>query len=123
MLRDTPYLESILGVSRICCNNAVNVAIGYSLFFLNFGYQPLVPSFLMHSEGMSSLLEVVQIIVDQMKTTLDKAQANLTIAQSQGKSQVYRLRHDEMFEVGDEVVLSTCNISVNQHLPSKLWGN
>ena len=25
-----------------------------------------------------------------------------------------------MFEVGDEVVLSMCNLSVNQHLPSKL---
>ena len=29
-------------------------------------------------------------------------------------------RHDEKFEVGDEVVLSTRHISVNPHLPSKL---
>ena len=29
-------------------------------------------------------------------------------------------RHNETFEVGDEVVLSKCNIHVNQHLPSKL---
>ena len=31
-----------------------------------------------------------------------------------------RSRHNETFEVGDEVVLSTRNIRVNQHLPSKL---
>ena len=31
-----------------------------------------------------------------------------------------RSRCDEKYEVGDEVVLSTCHISVNQHLPSKL---
>ncbi|MCV6574187.1 MAG: hypothetical protein OIF58_00470, partial [Cohaesibacter sp.] len=45
---------------------------------------------------------------------------NLTIGQSRAKSQVDRSRHDETFEVGDEVVLSTRNICVNQLLPSKL---
>ena len=55
-----------------------------------------------------------------MKTALEEAQANLTIAQSRAKSQVDRSRRDETFEVGDEVVLSTRHISVNQHLPSKL---
>ena len=51
-------------------------------------------------------------MVDRMKTALEEAQANLTIAQSQAKSQVDCLRHDETFEVGDEVVLSMHNISV-----------
>ena len=55
-----------------------------------------------------------------MKTALEEAQANLTIAQSRPKMQVDRSRYDETFEVGDEVVLSTRNIHVNQHLPSKL---
>ena len=56
-----------------------------------------------------------------MKTALEETQANLIVVQSRAKSQVDHSRRDEMFEVGDEVVLSTCNISVNQHLPSKLW--
>ena len=59
-------------------------------------------------------------MVDWMKTTLEEAQANLTIARSRAKSQVDHSRRDETFEVGDEVVLSTRNIRVNQHLPSKL---
>ena len=46
-------------------------------------------------------------MVDRMKTTLEDAQANLTIAQSQTKSQVDSSRCDEMFDVGDEVVLFT----------------
>ena len=74
----------------------------------------------MHGGGVSSKIEAVQTMVDRMKTTLEEAQANPTIAQSRAKSQVDCLRHNEMFEVGDEVVLSTCNIRVNQHLPSKL---
>ena len=57
-----------------------------------------------------------------MKTALEEAQVNLTVTQSRAKSQVAlnRLRRDPTFEVGDQVVLSTRNICVNQHLPSKL---
>ena len=75
----------------------------------------------MHGGGVSSQVEAVQTMVDRMKTALEEAQANLTVAQSRAKSQVDRSRRDETFEVGDEVVLSTRHISVNQHLPSKLW--
>ena len=59
-------------------------------------------------------------MVDWTNTALEEAQANLTIAQSRAKSQADRLRRDETFEIGNEVVLSTHNICVNQHLPSKL---
>ena len=67
----------------------------------------------MHGRGVSSPVEVVQTMVDRMKTTLEEAQANLTIAQSRAKSQADRPRCDETFEVGDEVVLSTRFISMN----------
>ena len=55
-----------------------------------------------------------------MKTALEEAQVNLTVTQSRAKAQVDYSRCDKTFEVGDEVVLSTRNICVNQHLPSKL---
>ena len=74
----------------------------------------------MDGGGVSSKIKAVQTMVDRMKTTLEEAQANLTVAQSRAKPQVDRSRRDEMFEVGDEVVLSTRNIHVNQPLPSKL---
>ena len=74
----------------------------------------------MHSGGVSSQIEAMQRIVDWMKTTLEEAEVNLTVARSRAKSEVDRLRPDETFEVGNEVVLSIYNISVNQHLPSKL---
>ena len=48
-----------------------------------------------------------------MKTTLEEAQANLIVSQSWAKSQVDYSRRDKMFEIGDEVVLSTCHISMN----------
>ena len=94
--------------------------MGYSPFYLNSGDHPLVPSVLMHGGGVSSEIEAVQTMVDRMKTALEEAQANLTVAQSRAKAQEDRSRHDKTFEVGVEVVLSTRNIRVNQHLPSKL---
>ena len=69
---------------------------------------------------MSSKIEAVQTMVDRMKTALKEAQSTLTVAQSRAKAQGNGSRRDEKFDVGDEVVLSTCNIRVNQHLPSKL---
>ena len=74
----------------------------------------------MHGGGEPSQIKFVQTMVDRMKTTLEEAQANFTIAQTQAKSQVDRSRWDERFELRDEVALSTRNIHVNQHLPSKL---
>ena len=67
----------------------------------------------MYGGGVSSQVEAVQMMVDRMKTALEEAQANLTVAQSRAKSQVDRSRHDEKFEVGNEVVLSTRHIRVN----------
>ena len=109
-----------LTLAAFAANNAVNVATGYSPFYLTFGDHPLVPSILMHSGVVLSKIEAVQTIVDRMKTALEEAQANLTVTQSRAKSQADRSRRIETFKVGDEVVLSTSNIRVNQHLPSKL---
>ena len=111
----------VAALVEFAANNAVNVATGYSSFFLNFGDHPLVPSVFMYGGGVSSQVEAVQTMVDRIKTALEEAQANLTVAQSRAKSQVDRSRRDETFEVDDEMVLSTCHISMNQHLPSKLW--
>ena len=115
-----PYVErhpqtwsQYLALAEFAANNTVNVATGYSPFFLNSGDHPLVPSIFMHSGGVSRQVEAVQTMVDRMKTALEEAQAHLTVAQSWAKSQVDHLRHDEKFEVGDEVVLSTRHISVN----------
>ena len=121
MPRDTPGPGVSTWHWQICGNNVVNVATGYSPFFLNSGDHPLVPSVFMHNGGVQSQVEALQTMVGRMKTALEEAQANLTVARSQDKSQVDCPRHNETFKVGDEVVLSTCNINVNQHLPSKLW--
>ena len=65
---------------EFAANNALNMVTGYSPFFLNFGDHPLVPSIFMYGGGVSSQVEAMQTMVDQMKTALEEAQANLTVA-------------------------------------------
>lgn len=94
-----------MALADFVANNAVNMAIGYSPFHLNHADHPLVPLVLMHSGDVLSHMEVVDTMVDRMKTTLEEAQTNLIIAQSSAKEHMDHSRHDEMYEVGDEVVL------------------
>ena len=64
---------------------------------------------------MSSGVEAVQTMVDHMKTTLEEAQANLSVVHNtELKNYANKLRGDEKYEVGDEVVLTTRHLPVSQ---------
>ena len=98
----------------------MNVATGHTPFFLQSGDHPVVPSVLMHGGGGSNRVEAVQVMVDRMKTALEEGQTNLTIVQNWVKAYADKSQWSETFHEGNEVVLSTCNLSVNHHLPTKL---
>ena len=68
-------------MAEIVANNVVHVSTRHSAFYLNSGDHPRVPISLLR-EGASSQLEAVQEMVNQMKTTLKEAHANLTLAQN-----------------------------------------
>ena len=62
------------------------MATGYTPFFLNSGDHPIVLSILLHGRDVSSHVEAVQTMVDRMKTTLEEAQANLSVAANWAKA-------------------------------------
>ena len=74
-----------MALAEFAANNAVNVATGYTPFFLNSGDHPIVPSILLHGRDVSSHVEAVQTMVDRMKTALEEAQANLSVAANRAK--------------------------------------
>ena len=94
--------------------------MGFSPFYLHSGDHPLVPTALLRRD-VSTPKEAVHIMTDWIKTTLEEAQANLSLVQRRAHSQANKLRRDEAFKVGDEVVLSTKHFYLDQHLPTKLW--
>ena len=75
-------------LAKLAANNAINVAIGYTPFFLNSGDHPIVPSILLHGKDVSSHMEAVQTMVDRMKIALEEAQANLSVVANRAKAYV-----------------------------------
>ena len=59
-------------------------------------------------------------MVDWMKTALEEAQANLSVAANRAKAYADASRCEEKYEIGDEVILATRHLRVNEHLPVKL---
>ena len=108
-----------MALVELAANNAVNVATGYTPFFLNFGDHPIVPSILLHGRDVSSHVEAVQTMVDQMKTALEEAQANLSVMANRAKAYADASQREEKYEVGDEVVLATRHVRIHEHLPVK----
>ena len=108
-----------LSLAEFAANNAVNVATGYSPFFLNSGDHPIIPTAILQG-GKECQVEAVQIMVERMKTALEEAQTNLSYAQNRARQQANRSRQDEQFQVGMEVLLATRHLRIDQHLPTKL---
>ena len=108
-----------LPIAEFAANNAVSVATGFSPFYLHSGDHPLLPTALLQGD-VSTPMEAVHVMTDRMKTALEEAQANLSLAQRRARSQANKSRRDEAFKVGDEVVLSTKHLHLDQHLPTKL---
>ena len=59
-------------------------------------------------------------MVDQMKAALESVKTNLTAAQIRMKEYADRSQRSETFHKGTKVLLSTRNLRVDLHLPSKL---
>ena len=117
--RDPQHWVKQLPLAEFAANNAVNAATGFSPFFLNSGDHPILPTTILQGHG-TSRVEAVQQMVGRMKTALEEAQANLAHAQRRAQYQANKSRRDESYEVGDEVLLATRNLSIDQHLPSKI---
>ena len=88
-----PYIERHpsdwsrqLPLAEFAANNAVNVATGFSPFFLNSGDHPILPTHIL-GEGVSTRVEAVQTMVERMKLALEETQTSLIVAQSRAREQ------------------------------------
>ena len=121
-----PYVErnplewtQHLALAEFVPNNAVSTAIGYSPFYLNGNERPIIPSTFLGMFGTSQVV-VVQEMVDWMKAALESVKLNLIAAQIRMKEYADRSWWSETFFRGTKVLLSTRNLRVDLHLPSKL---
>ena len=110
-----------LALAEFTANNDVNTATGYNLFYLNGGEHPIIPSTFLGMSGMSQVV-AVQEMVDWMKAALESAKSSLTTTQIRMKEYADSSQWSKTFCKGTEFLLSTRNLQVDLHLPSKLQG-
>ena len=83
-----------LSVAEFAANNATNVSMGYTPFYLNAGEDlALLENLLVPLGSISN--QAVQEAIGQMKETLDDAKLNLVKAQERMKTQVDKTRREE----------------------------
>ena len=85
----------------------MNVATGYSPFFLLYSQNPEVPSSLFTSYRQATNIESNETMLKRMHTALSDASASYKHAQAQMINTVNNRWRDVQFKVGDEVVIKT----------------
>ena len=122
-----PYVElhlhtwsKCLSVAEFATNNAINVSIVYTPFYLNTGEDLALPENLLVPLGSTSN-QVVQEAVSRMKEALNDAKLNLIKVQERMKTQADKTKRQEEWKVGERVFLSTRHLQTFVvHLPPKL---
>ena len=100
-------------------NNSKNPSTGFTPFFLNHGYDPIVPSALLKPPVTPA--PAVSDFVSAQASALAQAKDAIIAAQDRQKHQADKSRRPAPFKVGDKVLLSTEHISIAAHRnrPSK----
>jgi hypothetical protein len=104
--------DTHLSAAEFVINNAPSSSTGYSPFYLNYGYHPLLPA-TMDTTSITGLK--VQAAVDfatSMAQDLTKAKEFLHQAQERQKKYADKKLQEHVFSVGDKVWLSTTNLRI-----------
>ena len=124
MLRCTLHEERagnwdlLLPTVEMTINSLPNSSTGYSPFFLNYGYHPVMPVELLKGDEEVQV-EAVENFVDRVQNEWKQARKNL-LHSVQTQQRYYNQRHRSVeYSVGDLILLSTKNLKF-KNVPVKL---
>ena len=100
-------------------NNNPSQSTGYTPFFLNYGYHPATPMDLIR-DSQSTAVEGVNVFMQRMERTFSRASQMLQRAQERQKIQADRKRREQVFRVGEQVLLSTEHLQLKNAPVRKL---
>jgi len=118
-----------LSMVEFAMNNSVHASLKYTPFFLNTGMNPLTPMMAeIVSEKQAKVSEhcpkAFQYVTNRIQT-MNMAMENIKVARDRYKSYADSNRKDTVFQLGQEVVLSTANLNkhtLNRKLYPKFLG-
>jgi hypothetical protein len=89
---------------ELATNNSKQASSGFSPFYLNFGYHPNLPANLIVQQNHNP---TATDFIEQLANDLEIAKTNLLDAQARQAKYANESRREVIFELGDEVLLST----------------
>jgi glycosylphosphatidylinositol phospholipase D len=100
-------------MAQLAYNNSKSSSTGFSPAYLQFGQDARTPVAVMQSTAQPVVVsETATQMLDRMSATLETAKNNLEIAKEKQKKYADRRRREVHIEVGDQVLLSTENLSL-----------
>ena len=110
-----------LAAAEFAYNNSKQASSGMSPFYLATGQNPITPASLLHFSNDDSNVHTTNEFLEHMSTLIKIASENLIDAQERQSKYANIKRREESFQVGDKVLLSAKNISLDTQArrPSK----
>ena len=110
--------EKILSTVELAINSLPNKSTGFSPFYLNYGYEPILPIQLIKGDE-EIRTESIGSFVRRVTSDWELAKENLQRAVGLQQKYYNRKHRDVQFAVGDLVLLSTRNLKM-RGIPDKL---
>ena len=113
--------DQYLAAAEFAYNNSKQASTGASPFYLTSGQNPLTPASLLQPSENDSNVQSTDEFLERMSTSIKIASENLNEAQQRQAKYADAKRREQIFQVGDKVLLSTRNISLDTQArrPSK----
>ncbi len=110
--------DTRLAAAEFAINNAINASTKQTPFYLNYGYHPLTPATLGVHRLRGSTNQVAAEFYQRMQEDLHTAKQHLAAAQERQAHYANLKRQDAVFEIGDQVLLSTANLRLQTDGPA-----
>jgi hypothetical protein len=101
-----------LSMAEFAVNNSANESTKYTPFFLNSGRHPVVPASLVERGGGARQVPSAEAFVEALEEHRARALRSLHVAQQRQKAYADKERRELDFKVGDDVLLSTRNLTL-----------
>ena len=113
--QEITHWERILPIAEFVINSSASPSMGYSPFYLNYGFEPIAPLTFIRDADMTHI-EGVNVFVTRMKRTFQTAMQRVQEAQQRQKRQADQRCREQRFYSGEQELLSTKHLQLNMHL-------
>ncbi|CAM6092763.1 unnamed protein product [Calypogeia fissa] len=115
MLDEQMEWDRLLPLVEFAYNNSINASTNVSPFYVMYGEHPQVPSSVLHQKVVHTKVVATEEFATRLQSGIQAVREKLLVAQNRQKQYADRNRRDLEYEVGEQVWLSTTNLSMKDN--------